>query len=110
MADVPLNEKLYAMVVTQAKAKYRIYPSPGASHWVHRRYLELGGRFEDSSEKTRREKIAKHMRETRMMEKRGHGDHSAANDEKKHKERTGYDKKDKKKAPVKKASSNGKKK
>jgi hypothetical protein len=48
MADVPLNEKLYAMVVGQAKAKYRIYPSPGASHWVHQRYLELGGKFEDS--------------------------------------------------------------
>lgn len=48
MADVPMNEKLYAMVVGQAKAKYRIYPSPGASHWVHQRYLELGGKFEDS--------------------------------------------------------------
>jgi hypothetical protein len=48
VAEIPTNEKLYAMVVTQAKAKYRIYPSPGASHWVHRRYLELGGRFEDS--------------------------------------------------------------
>lgn len=56
MAEIPLNEKLYAMVVTQAKAKYRIYPSPGASHWVHRRYLELGGRFEDS------EKIAERKR------------------------------------------------
>jgi hypothetical protein len=88
-----MNEKLYAMVVTQAKAKYRIYPSPGASHWVHRRYLELGGKFEDTSEKTRREKVAKRMMENRMLEKRGHNDHSAAKDEKKHKERTGYDKK-----------------
>lgn len=95
MAQVPLNEKLYAMVVTQAKAKYRIYPSPGASHWVHRRYLELGGKFEDTSEKTRRDKIAKRMVEARMLEKRGHNDHSAKNDEKKHKQRTGYDKKKK---------------
>lgn len=48
MADIPMNQTLYALVVTQAKAKYRIYPSPGASAWVHRRYLELGGKFEDS--------------------------------------------------------------
>ena len=93
MAQVPLNEKLYAMVVTQAKAKYRIYPSPGASHWVHRRYLELGGKFEDTSEKTRREKVAKRVAENRMLEKRGNNDRSAKMDEKKHKERTGYDKK-----------------
>ena len=59
MAEVPTNQKLYAMVVTQAKAKYRIYPSPGASHWVHRRYLELGGKFDDTSEKTRREKVTR---------------------------------------------------
>lgn len=93
MAQVPLNQKLYAMVVTQAKAKYRIYPSPGASHFVHSRYLELGGTFEDTSEKTRRAKVAKRMIETRMLEKRGSKDHSAVKDEKKHKERTGYDKK-----------------
>lgn len=92
MAQVPLNEKLYAMVVTQAKAKYRIYPSPGASHWVHRRYLELGGKFEDSSEKTRRDKIAKRMVEARMLEKRGNNDRSAKKDEALHKKRTGYDK------------------
>ena len=57
MADVPLNEKLYALVVSQAKAKYRIYPSPGASHWVHRRYLELGGRFEDSAKVAERKRM-----------------------------------------------------
>jgi hypothetical protein len=94
--EVPANEKLYAMVVFQAKAKYRIYPSPGASHWVHRRYLELGGTFEDSSEKTRKEKIFKRMAETRMLERRGRKDHSAKRDEELHKKRTGYDKDDKK--------------
>ena len=75
MADVPTNEKLYAMVVTQAKAKYRIYPSPGASHWVHRRYLELGGRFEDSEKIAERKalmrKVIEHRRE--MAEKKHHG-------------------------------------
>jgi len=65
MADVPVNEKLYAMVVTQAKAKYRIYPSPGASHWVHRRYLELGGKFVDSAEIARRKEIMQHYQEAK---------------------------------------------
>jgi hypothetical protein len=72
MADVPLNEKLYAMVVSQAKAKYRIYPSPGASHWVHQRYLELGGRFEDSEKIAERKAMLRraiqHRRE--LAEKR----------------------------------------
>ena len=74
MADVPLNEKLYAMVVMQAKAKYRIYPSPGASHWVHRRYIELGGRFEDSAEKGKRDEMMKRYVEARK-DKMAHGDH-----------------------------------
>lgn len=65
MADVPLNEKLYAMVVGQAKAKYRIYPSPGASHWVHQRYLELGGRFEDSEKIAERKSLMKRVLEHR---------------------------------------------
>lgn len=65
MADVPTNEKLYAMVVTQAKAKYRIYPSPGASHWVHRRYLELGGKFIDSEEVAKRKEAMENFKERR---------------------------------------------
>jgi hypothetical protein len=73
MADVPTNEKLYAMVVMQAKAKYRIYPSPGASHWVHKRYLELGGKFEDSAEvQERKEAVQKFAERARELKsKRG---------------------------------------
>lgn len=73
MVDVPVNEKLYAMVVGQAKAKYRIYPSPGASHWVHRRYLELGGKFESSDEIARRKMLMERAKE-RMEEHRRHED------------------------------------
>lgn len=65
MAEVPTNEKLYAMVVTQAKAKYTVYPSPGASHWVHRRYLELGGKFADSEDLAKRKEMLKHFKERR---------------------------------------------
>lgn len=69
MAETPANQKLYAMVVMQAKAKYRVYPSPGASHWVHKRYLELGGKFIDPVVEHERKKIIRHMIEARE----GHG-------------------------------------
>ena len=72
MPEVPVNEKLYAMVVTQAKAKYRIYPSPGASHWVHRRYLELGGKYIDSEEIAERKRVLKAWQE-RKAAVRHHG-------------------------------------
>lgn len=65
MAQEPVNHKLYAMVVMQAKAKYRIYPSPGASHWVHKRYLELGGKFIDTEEEAQKKQIVHAMLERR---------------------------------------------
>lgn len=92
MADVPVNEKLYAMVVNQAKAKYRIYPSPGASHWVHRRYLELGGRFEDASDRAYRDKLRKHAAENYKRGKLAHGEDHEKNERehsKKTKKKTG---------------------
>jgi hypothetical protein len=70
MADTPSNQKLYAMVVMQAKAKYRVYPSPGASHWVHKRYLELGGKFVDPVVEHERKKVIQRMIEARE----GHDD------------------------------------
>jgi len=80
MADVPANEKLYAMVVNQAKAKYRVYPSPGASHWVHRRYLEMGGKFIDSEEVTRRKEAIKHYQERKAELRAKHNDHDKKDD------------------------------
>jgi hypothetical protein len=74
VADVPVNEKLYAMVVFQAKAKYRIYPSPGASHWVHQRYLELGGKFEDSEKIAERKDIMRKIIERRREAREKHED------------------------------------
>jgi hypothetical protein len=78
--QVPTNEKLYAMVVFQAKAKYRVYPSPGASHWVHRRYLELGGKFEDATDRAYRDKLREHAAEEYKRKKLAHGeeDHKGA--------------------------------
>ena len=46
--QVPANPKLWNMITTQAKVKFAKYPSPAAAHWVHSRYLQLGGRFVES--------------------------------------------------------------
>jgi hypothetical protein len=82
MAEVPANEKLYAMVVSQAKQKYRIYPSPGASHWVHRRYLELGGRMVDSEDLARRKEAMEHFMERRRELRAQHHDHTTKSKDK----------------------------
>lgn len=75
MAETPANQKLYAMVVTQAKQKYRVYPSPGASHWVHKRYLELGGKFVDQAVENDRKRAVKHIIEEREHEHGLHNKH-----------------------------------
>lgn len=41
----PANPKLYNMVVAQARSKFTTYPSPGAAHWVHTRYNQMGGQY-----------------------------------------------------------------
>jgi hypothetical protein len=59
VASKPANEKLYLMIVAQAKAKYSNYPNPGASHWVHERYIQSGGRFIETNEQTRKLEMRK---------------------------------------------------
>jgi hypothetical protein len=36
------------MVTTQAKTRFAKYPSPAAAHWVHTKYVQLGGQFVQS--------------------------------------------------------------
>jgi len=45
--QLPANPKLWNMYVAQAKAKFRVYPSPAAAHWVHSHYAQVGGKFVD---------------------------------------------------------------
>ena len=80
MAEVAANQRLYAMVVMQAKAKYRVYPSPGASHWVHKRYLELGGKFIDSEVENRKKEIIRHMLQMKRERMAHHGHHKEHGD------------------------------
>ena len=47
------------MIVAQARAKYSSYPNPGASAWVHKRYVQSGGQFIETTEATRRVAMAK---------------------------------------------------
>lgn len=43
--QIPANQKLWDLLVLRAKHRFRTYPSPAASHWVHEEYLREGGRF-----------------------------------------------------------------
>ena len=84
MAQVPSNQRLYAMVVFQAKQKYRVYPSPGASHWVHKRYLELGGKFKDTEVESAKKEAIRRIIEKRRMEHNAHGERDSKHMKKKH--------------------------
>jgi hypothetical protein len=50
VAQKPANEKLWQMLIAQAKAKFSTYPNPAASHWVHEHYEQSGGKFLDTSD------------------------------------------------------------
>ena len=66
----PANPKLYNMIVAQAKAKYSNYPNPGASAWVHKKYVQAGGQFIETTEATRRATMAKRKHEKEEERKR----------------------------------------
>lgn len=51
--DVPANQKLWNMLVIQARAKFPKWPSLPASRWVHQQYVQRGGRFVTQREATR---------------------------------------------------------
>lgn len=47
--QLPANPKLWNMYVAQAKARFRVYPSPASAHWVHSHYAQSGGKFVDKA-------------------------------------------------------------
>jgi hypothetical protein len=57
VAEKPINQKLWAMIIAQAKAKYARYPNPAASSWVHKKYVESGGKFVDTSDPVYKKQI-----------------------------------------------------
>ncbi len=46
--QLPANPRLWNMITTQAKSRFPKYPSPAAAHWVHSKYVQMGGKFVDS--------------------------------------------------------------
>lgn len=46
--QIPANPRLWNMVTTQAKTRFPKYPSPAAAHWVHAKYVQMGGKFVES--------------------------------------------------------------
>ena len=46
--QIPASAHLWDLATMQAKAKFSKWPSPAASGWVRKRYIELGGRFVSS--------------------------------------------------------------
>jgi hypothetical protein len=60
----PANPKLYATIVAMARAKYSTYPNPGASHWVHKKYIQSGGQFIETTEADRRKGMEKKKAES----------------------------------------------
>ena len=45
MAQQPQNQRLWSMLVAQARTKFAKYPSLPASKWVHSEYVKKGGQF-----------------------------------------------------------------
>jgi hypothetical protein len=69
VAQKPANEKLWAILTSQARAKYSTYPSPGASAWVHKQYVMRGGRFIDSTMESKRKKMLSRQFEEKKKKK-----------------------------------------
>lgn len=46
--QIPANPRLWNMITTQAKVRFAKYPSPAAAHWVHSKYVQMGGQFVQS--------------------------------------------------------------
>ena len=48
MANTPTNPKLYARLKSEAKQKFRVYPSAYANDWLVRNYKKRGGGYRKS--------------------------------------------------------------
>jgi hypothetical protein len=83
VAQKPANERLWASLGAQARAKYQTYPSPAASHWVHEQYVKYGGRFIDTTARAQAEKLGRQWQKRKEAMKAHGGEHAAAKDDKK---------------------------
>ncbi|NDH64838.1 MAG: hypothetical protein EBY26_00330 [Microbacteriaceae bacterium] len=49
MAHLPANQRMWQMLISQARARGWKFPSPVAAVWVHQHYVQLGGKFVEST-------------------------------------------------------------
>ena len=52
MAKVPVNKALYTRVNTEAKPKFKVYPSAYANAWLVREYKKRGGTYRTGTKKS----------------------------------------------------------
>ena len=71
MAEKPANEKLWQMIIAQAKAKFSTYPNPAASHWVHTKYEQSGGKFINTSDPVYKQQKLQEKQFTNQAKARG---------------------------------------
>lgn len=60
---VPTNPRLWKLIVLQARMKFKKYPNPAASHWVHEQYVKHGGQFAEHNDRTREEAMRRRKHE-----------------------------------------------
>jgi hypothetical protein len=65
MAQEPANKRLWETLTLRARSKFRTYPSPAASHWVHAEYEKFGGHFIDTAERAKHERLGRQFHEKR---------------------------------------------
>ena len=51
MANVPVNKTLYSRVKSEAKRKFKVYPSAYANAWLVREYKKRGGTYRTEAKK-----------------------------------------------------------
>jgi hypothetical protein len=71
VAEKPANEKLWQMIIAQAKAKFSTYPNPAASHWVHTKYEQSGGKFINTSDPVYKQQKLQEKQFTNQAKARG---------------------------------------
>jgi hypothetical protein len=56
MANKPNNPSLWSKDKTEAKAKYKVYPSAYANGYAAKRYKEMGGTWRKASSNQKKKK------------------------------------------------------
>ena len=56
MPNLPTNKKLYSKIKSEAKRKFKVWPSAYASGWLVKEYKRMGGKYKKISKSKRKSK------------------------------------------------------